>query len=74
MYPYIAPETLEDLAENQRLLRGVDPEDVVGPTTPLDLKPNFVQAVEHLEDARATNFINEKEYISLKKADFSRAI
>jgi uncharacterized membrane-anchored protein YhcB (DUF1043 family) len=68
MYPYIAPETLEDLAENQRLLRGADPEDVVGPTTPLDLRPNFVQAVEHLEDARATNFINEKEYISLKKA------
>jgi flagellar hook-basal body complex protein FliE len=68
MYPYITPETLQNLAENQNLLRGIDPEDVVGPTRPLDLKPNFVQAVEHLEDARATNFINEKEYISLKKA------
>ena len=80
MYPYITPETLEDLAENQRLLRGVDPEDVVGPTTPLDLRPNFVQAVEHLEDAWANGFIKDKiddsgklvtgkeQYLSLKKA------
>jgi len=80
MYPYIDPETSEDLAKNQHLLRGADPEDVVGPTTPLDLKPNFVQAVEHLEDAWANGFIKDKidengklvtakeHYIALKKA------
>lgn len=68
MYPYVTRETLENLEQKRRVLRGVDPEDVVGPTSSGSLKPNFVQVVEHLEDARATKFIDEKQYQELKKS------